>query len=671
MEVGLVQVNMEPTWSAAGLGGEANRYTMLPYSVGLLQAYAARHARSNDALRFRLPICARLPVRDAVDELDGCDLVGFSCYVWNERISLEIARELKRRRPETTVVFGGPQVPDRAEAFLRAAPFVDLVCHGEGEATFTEILDAAAERDWSGIDGLSRLDRAGSFHHVPRGQRLMDYSELPSPYLDGTFEPLLAASPDRHWIMMWETNRGCPFSCTFCDWGSATNAKVNRFELERLEAEIAWMSRKRVDIVYCADANFGILPRDVELTESIVASTRSTGFPSTFYVNSTKNATERAYTIQRLLSDAMGTVGVTIALQSNDPETLAAIKRQNISTEHYEELQQRFARDRLYTYTDLIIGLPGETYDTFADGVSHVVAHGQHNNVQFRNCYLLPNAELADPDYRLRHGLEVVSQELREPHAAVDEADEVPEFIDVVIATSTMPRADWVRAKTFAWLTDVLYFDRLLQLPFLLLGSEAGVPLRRLVELFADADPESWPTVARIVAELRAKACSIQEGGLEWFAGPDAGGILWPADQWTILTLVGEGLLDDFYAEAGRLLQDFLERERLEHHELVVSDALELNQALFNTPGGGDDVEVFLWHTVWERCMAVIHREEVPLTQHFTRYVVGSSPYAAPDMEDWYRQLVWCDWRDKRAYLRPLRTRLAGETGRFPRERAR
>jgi hypothetical protein len=177
-------------------------------------------------------------------------------------------------------------------------------------------------------------------------------------------------------------------------------------------------------------------------------------------------------------------------------------------------------------------------------------------------------------------------------------------------------------------------------------------------------------TVARLVAELRAKASSIQEGGLEWFAGPDAGGILWPAEQWTILTLVREGLLEDFYAEAGRLLQDFLEREGLERHELVVSDALELNQALFNTPGAGDDVEVFLWHTVWERCMAVIHREEVPLKQRFTRYVVGSSPYAAADLEDWYRQLVWCDWRDKRAYLRPLRTRLAGETDRFPRERS-
>jgi hypothetical protein len=337
---------------------------------------------------------------------------------------------------------------------------------------------------------------------------------------------------------------------------------VIRFDMGRLEAEIEWMGRHQIGIVYCADANFGILKRDVEIAEAIVASTRATGYPFHFHVSSTKNATERAYTIQRLLTDAMTTVGVTIALQSNDPGTLEAIKRKNISTLHYEELQRRFARDRLYTYTDLIIGLAGESYETFADGVSHVVAHGQHNNVQFRSCYMLPNAEMADPAYREKYGLEVVSQELREAHLRVGEVDEIPEFMDVVIATNTMDRESWVRAKTFGWLTDALYFDRLMQLPLLLLGSEAGIPLRRLIELFAEADPATAPVIARLVAQLRAKAVAIQNGGLEWFEGTDAGGILWPADQWTIITLVKDGLLQDFYYEASALLLGLLASKR-------------------------------------------------------------------------------------------------------------
>ena len=635
MEVGLVQINMEPTWSASALA-DGPRYALLPYSVALLQAHAERHARGRHA--FRVPVYGRQPVDEAVAALDGCDLVGFSLYVWNERISLEIARRLKERSPATRLVFGGPQVPDRAEEWLRANPFVDLACHGEGERTFTAILDGAEPQGVSWLEG-------GGFRHTPRAPRLDDYEELASPYLDGTFEPLLAAHPELSWIAMWETNRGCPFSCTFCDWGSATQSKVHRFGLERLQREIEWFAGKRVEIVYCADGNFGILARDVEIAEAIAASKRATGFPSYFYVNSTKNATERLYTIQKILAEQLGTNGVTMALQSVDEATLELVKRKNISLAHFEELQRRFTHDRVYTNTDVIIGLPGESYDSFAGGVSHIVASGQHNEIQFRNCYVLPNAELADPAYRAEHGLETVSQEIREAHVEIERVDEVPELIDVVVGTRTMPRADWVRAKVFAWLADALYFDRLLQLPFLLLGSEAGVPLRRLVELFAESD---GPVTAPLVAELRAKAESIQQGGLEWFEGDGAGGILWPADQWFLLSLVRDGSLDAFYDEAADLLRVF------DEHELVVNDALELNRALFNAPTEGGEVEVTCWHTVWERYLAVIYDRDQPLESRLTRYTVDGDAYARRTLTDWYQHIVWCDWNDKRGYFRPL-----------------
>jgi len=635
VEVGLVQINMEPTWSASALA-DGPRYALLPYSVALLQAHAERHARGRHA--FRVPVYGRQPVDEAVAALDGCDLVGFSLYVWNERISLEIARRLKERSPATRLVFGGPQVPDRAEEWLRANPFVDLACHGEGERTFTAILDGAEPQGVSWLEG-------GGFRHTPRAPRLDDYEELASPYLDGTFEPLLAAHPELSWIAMWETNRGCPFSCTFCDWGSATQSKVHRFGLERLQREIEWFAGKRVEIVYCADGNFGILARDVEIAEAIAASKRATGFPSYFYVNSTKNATERLYTIQKILAEQLGTNGVTMALQSVDEATLELVKRKNISLAHFEELQRRFTHDRVYTNTDVIIGLPGESYDSFAGGVSHIVASGQHNEIQFRNCYVLPNAELADPAYRAEHGLETVSQEIREAHVEIERVDEVPELIDVVVGTRTMPRADWVRAKVFAWLADALYFDRLLQLPFLLLGSEAGVPLRRLVELFAESD---GPVTAPLVAELRAKAESIQQGGLEWFEGDGAGGILWPADQWFLLSLVRDGSLDAFYDEAADLLRVF------DEHELVVNDALELNRALFNAPTEGGEVEVTCWHTVWERYLAVIYDRDQPLESRLTRYTVDGDAYARRTLTDWYQHIVWCDWNDKRGYFRPL-----------------
>ena len=65
----------------------------------------------------------------------------FSLYVWNERLTLEVARRLKAEKPNILIIFGGPQVPDRSEAFLRAHPFVDVACHGEGEQTFLKLID--------------------------------------------------------------------------------------------------------------------------------------------------------------------------------------------------------------------------------------------------------------------------------------------------------------------------------------------------------------------------------------------------------------------------------------------------------------------------------------------------------------------------------------------------
>ena len=59
----------------------------------------------------------------------------------------------------------------------------------------------------------------------------------------------------------------------------------------------------------------------------------------------------------------MNAYGVTLSLQSVNAMTLASINRANISSETYRELQRRFASDGVYTYTDLILGLPGETYE--------------------------------------------------------------------------------------------------------------------------------------------------------------------------------------------------------------------------------------------------------------------------------------------------------------------
>jgi len=180
----------------------------LPHSVALLQAYAEKYAPGDLALSF-LPILYNAePTAKAADCLITADLVGFSTYVWNIRYSLSLAAELKRRRRDIIIVMGGPHIPDEAEAFLRQNPCVDVVCHGEGEQTFLELLTRARTRDWHGIASTSFLAVGGALAAHPRRPRMKDLDQVPSPMLDGTYARVMAESPEQKWLATWETNRG-------------------------------------------------------------------------------------------------------------------------------------------------------------------------------------------------------------------------------------------------------------------------------------------------------------------------------------------------------------------------------------------------------------------------------------------------------------------------------
>ena len=76
-------------------------------------------------------------------------------------------------------------------------------------------------------------------------QRIMDLSEVPSPYIMGLFDHLDEMYPGKIWNAVIETNRGCPFMCTFCDWGGTTFSKVKKFGLNALKKNLDWMGQKQ------------------------------------------------------------------------------------------------------------------------------------------------------------------------------------------------------------------------------------------------------------------------------------------------------------------------------------------------------------------------------------------------------------------------------------------
>jgi radical SAM superfamily enzyme YgiQ (UPF0313 family) len=650
--IGLVQIN-----------NSFSGQNYLPYSVALLESYVRHKAADPGRYRFQLPIYKRIAISAAVDRLIDCDIVGFSTYVWNGQISLEIARRLKARRPEILIVFGGPHVPDQPEAFLRANPCIDVAVHNEGEQVFLRLLEMYPVRNWAELPSVSFIGSDGSFTRRPNGERFRDLDDVPSPFLDGDFDAIMRANPDEHWIGLWETNRGCPFQCTFCDWGSATAAKVTKFGMDRLLREVDWFSQNKIEYIFCCDANFGIQKRDVEIAEYVAKVKATTGYPVALSVQNTKNATERAYRTQKLLSDAGLNKGVALSMQSVDMTTLEAIKRDNISLETYMELQRRFTRDRVETYSDLILALPGETYDSFVDGVRLLIETGQHNRIQFNNLSILPNAEMGNSAYQKKYGMETVESKIINIHGErIELEDDVPEVQQLVIATAAMPREAWRRTRAFCWITALLHFDKLFQIPLIAAHELTGISYRDMLEAFLDIDAAEYPLLGEIRSFFLEEAKRIQDGAPEYVYSKEYLGIYWPADEYMFIKLTAEDKFDEFYRQAGRLLKELVGLRKGSQVDNILDDALRVNRALVKQPFIREDVVIHASCDIVSFYEGVRRGEKQPLRTVPTAVHIDRSTQSWDDFQAWCREVVW--WGNKKgAYLytnRSVEAQLAG-----------
>lgn len=630
LKVGLVQVN------SGFLNGD-----YLPYSVGLLQAYVQQHASSPDRFDFLPPVYRRMRIEAAADRLRDADVVGFSVYVWNYKFSLALARAVKRLNPNAVIVFGGPHVPDRAEEFLRAHAFIDLACHGEGEAVFLSILENCRARRWEDIPSISYLNEDGAFIVHPKAQRIRDLAVIPSPYLQGVFEPIIRVNPSGKWIGLWETNRGCPFSCTFCDWGSATAAKIFTFDVDRVFKEIEWFADHKVEFLFCCDANFGILSRDLDIARHLAGTKKDRGYPHVINMATTKNATDRSYLVQKTLADAGLLRGATLAMQSMDATTLQNIKRSNVSLNSYKELHRRFTEDGIGTYSELILGLPGESYETFLAGIADIVEHGQHNRVLCHNLSILPNAEVADPDYRKTHGIATVESSLINNHGYLTESEDgIQETQDLVIATATMPREDWCKTRVLSWMVALLHFDKLLQIPLIMLREIHGIGYRELFTSFLDGDLSAFPVLAEIRDFFWDKARDIQLGGDEYCHRKEWLDIWWSADEFMFIKLSVEGKIDAFYDEAEAFLRGLMMESRIDCGD-VLNAAVRLNHHMLRQPFQTDALEVEMPYNLWEVYEGARVSKKVPLEKSPHRYRIDRSAGTFVTWDDWFREVVW------------------------------
>lgn len=630
LTVGLVQIN-----------NSFSDQNYFPLSAGLLQAYAQKDLENS--VTFLPIVHTRQKIDEAVKSLLSADVVGFSVYLWNFKISLAIAENLKNTNSDITIVFGGHHVPSRnTEDFLRKNSFIDVACHGDGEKVFTSILKNDRE-NWQGIPSISYLAKNNCYIETEKTVRDKNLDYLPSPYLTGVFDELMAKNRDMRWVGMLETNRGCPFSCAWCDWHGS---KLGQWNLERVFQEIDWFAKNKIEFVNCVDANFGLLPRDLEIASYFAETKKKYGYPQAVSIQSTKNVQERSFQIQKILADEGMNRAVVMSIQSLNPKTLKAVGRSNITLKDYEENQRRLNKLGINTVTDLILGQPEETYDSWVNGIDALISSGQHNKIQFGNLTNLPNSAMANSEYIKRYGIETVESAMVNNHGFLPGTDGIVETQDLVIATSTMPTQDWVRARVFSWMMGLLHFDKILQIPNIVLHHQAGLNYKELIEFFSEGKFDGhgqfpFPTLDRIRRFFLKQANNIQNGGYEFCHSTKWLNIFWPADEYMFIELCAENKLHEFYRESVEALLILLETKGIDIDLGIVFSAIRLNKALIKLPERSKDLEIDIDFNVWEYYRSLVLNEPISLEKKKVSYLIDRSSQQWSSLSEWLQKVVW------------------------------
>lgn len=369
----------------------------IPLNIGYLKAHAM--ATEGDRAEVRLFKEPEKFLAACIEE--SPQVIGLTNYGWNARLNQAVGNYLKRALPQTVVVAGGPNIDGAEEArrrYLTQHSYVDYLVVGAGEQAFSALLgwlrSGGGDASLPANVACLRGDRLLLTEKPPESR---DIDDIPSPYLAGYLDEFISAGM----VPLFESNRGCPFGCTFCAWGSAAHNLVRRFHLDVILAEIEYVgARSRAPNWIFCDANFGILERDVEIARAIRKVKDGSGFPHRCHVWQSKNTTGRNLEIAAILEDMAVPV---MAVQSMDKQVLVNVHRGNISTDTYLQYQRRFHALGRPTHSDMIVPLPGETLRSHLDGLTQLFDYGV-DYIQNHNMRLLAGAETNSVETRARYG---------------------------------------------------------------------------------------------------------------------------------------------------------------------------------------------------------------------------------------------------------------------------
>lgn len=442
---------------------------IMPQAIGSIGSYLQTNLDFDSSVKlFKYP--EKLITSLENDNLP--DIIGFSNYIWNFRLSYEICKIIKKKHPKIITVFGGPNFPiveEEFKNFLLSHSKIDFYVQKEGEIAFLNLVKIALKNNFN-IERMKKNEIKSVFSlgkdnilNIPETEeRIVDLSVVPSPYTTGILDEFF----DGKLTPIIQTNRGCPFSCTFCVEGLNYYNKIRKNSLSKLSSEIMYIGKKmkvlrkkggRNDL-FIADSNFGMYKDDISFSQELAKSRKQYNWPEYINVATGKNQKERVLEASKIIDGALRLSG---SIQSLDEEVLKNVKRANISADGLMDLALSAQNVGANSYSEIILGLPGDSKKKHINSVKTVIESGFTNVLLFQ-LMILPGTELATLETKKKFKMNLKNRVLPRCYGYYKLFGKdiiAAEIEEICVGTSTLSFEDYLECRKMHLMVSIFYND--------------------------------------------------------------------------------------------------------------------------------------------------------------------------------------------------------------------
>ena len=329
---------------------------------------------------------------------------------------------------------------------------------------------------------------------------------------------------------------------------------MRTFPLDRIKKEIDWCVKHKIEYVYCADSNFGLFDRDEEIVDYAIEKNKQYGYPKKWRATFAKNTTEKVFRINQKINAQGMSKGATLSFQSLNPDTLNIIGRKNIKLSVFEKLLQKYIENHIPTYTEIIMGLPGETYETFCEGISTLLKSGQHKSLNIYACELLPNSPMGQSEFIEKYKIKTIRTPIQRVYTTPED-NGISEYDKYIVSTSTLTLEKWKRCYLFSYIVQCFHSIGLTRYIAIYLYQSKNIEYDYFYNRLMDYLLEHPDTVG---GRILQKTISIIDKAVEddtvsfQFYNEEFGNVFWPLEEGSYLEILVN--INDFYKQ----LKDFL-----------------------------------------------------------------------------------------------------------------